>query len=137
MKIESVKPIPHAIAPETSGGHGTRSGRPPSARVAAIAPESTPTGFATTSPTSTATPTGDVSASRSGSSPSSTPAFASANSGTTTKPTHGWSRYWRRSFGRERRLHAQPRSRASAAVGCSRKRRAASVARSRSSRPGG
>ena len=135
MKIESVKPIPQATAPETSGGHDTRSGSPP--RVAAIDPSSTPTGFAATSPTSTATPTGEVRASRSGPRPSSTPAFASANSGTTTKPTHGWRRYCRRSFGESAASTPRLASRARAAVGCSRNMRAASVARSSSSRPGG
>ena len=67
----------------------------------------------------------------------SMPAFASANSGTITKLVHGWSRYWRRSFGETAEVTPIWAERASSGVGCSRNRRVSSVTRSSSERGGG
>jgi hypothetical protein len=65
------------------------------------------------------------------------PAFASANSGTITKLVHGCRRYWRRSLAEIAEATLRWAERAICGVGCSRKERVNSVARSRSVRAGG
>ena len=80
---------------------------------------------------------GDVTASPSSSSSTWMPTFASANSGTMTKPVQGWSLCWSRSFAEMAEATLRCASRASSGVGCSRNERVSSVTRSRSLRAGG
>ena len=65
------------------------------------------------------------------------PAFESANNGAITKLVQGCSRYWSRSFVEMAELTPSDAERASSGVGCSRKERVSSVARSSSGAPGG
>ena len=80
---------------------------------------------------------GEVAASRSPSPLISTPAFASANSGTTTKLVQGWKRCCSRSFGDTVSATVRLAVRASAGEGCSRNSRHVLPAWERSSRVGG
>ena len=100
-------------------------------------PPTIPIGLPSTYPATIPSVIGEPTASASRSPSTWMPAFESANSGAITKLVQGCSRYWSRSFVEMADVTPSDAERASSGVGCSRKERVSSVARSSSERPGG
>ena len=138
MNREMVKPMPASAAPPPSclwvrpGGSSAQG-----VRAASAAPSSTPTSLPSTRPAITPQVSREVAAAASESAERETPAFASANNGSTSNAMNGRSSTCRRSFIATEPLIWRRASSSDSALGLCRNARVTTSTRSTASRFGG